>query len=182
MKKNVILLLIAISFLSSCIGDKYLRAKTTISFVSIGVDTAKSVIDQMVTIKTQECLSKACKNEQCTENDQVVFDQCFSQTKKMIEATDILFPQLKLALKVSAEAVKVAEKGGEASFTPLIRNSVCLLTKLLNWVPDKYRSKIQLWLDLATQYSCNQSSCNPTWKQQLELAKEFNRLIPQLIS
>lgn len=135
--------------LAGC-GDKILGAKTVVSFVTLGVETARNAVNTVVKAKKAECTAKA-------KGDVEVYKTCFAPTQKMVDATGKLWPQLDRALALASSAIKAYEQkttGQSVDYLTPIKHGVCLLTKLAEWLPAKYRSKIDRWLVLAGAFTC----------------------------
>lgn len=175
MKKLALLAVIA-SLLSVNCGDKILTAKTAVSFVAIGVQTARSAVEVVVAKKRAECLKLGAE----TAN---AFKKCFAETETLLINTNILWVQLDQALLMATAAIKAAEQkqsGQAVDYATPIKTAVCLLTKLALWLPAEYQAKIRQWLSLASAYTCNTPVSNLPIEHQRELVARLRVLLLRL--
>ena len=172
-KVNVLCFLVMIA-LVACPKDMEVQtAKLALGFVTLGMDTAKNIIDKVAESNKNECMATAClalgntpkgsaKFDACMKTDQAknpVFMDCFKETAKMLKNSDLLVDQMNQLLRVVTASINAYQqkKDGAAIdlFTP-IKEGVCLLTKLSRWIPVKMRSKVDYWIALAGSYSCTE--------------------------
>jgi hypothetical protein len=135
-------MVLLIPLITGC-GDKLLAAKTTVTFISLGVQTARQAVATAAKAKRTECLKLG---DETTE----AFKKCYADTQKMLAATDKLWPQLDQALATATAAINA-----NGNYVPLIKASACLLVKLTTWIPDKYKAKVEQWIKLVGALTCD---------------------------
>ena len=150
----------AVVLAMACLGavygcaDKVLTAKTVLTGLTLGFQTAKSVVRTIADTKRIECAKLGAVGTPG-------FDKCFAKTRKMVEATDKIWPQADQLLVTGAGAIRAYEQkveGETVDFVTPLKQGVCLLTKLSTWLPEKYRKKIEVFLALAASYTCDAPS------------------------
>lgn len=166
----IILLTIALG--AGC-ADKLLAAKTAVGFISIGVETARSIVKEVAATKRAEC-NKQCAGKTGDDLKQCE-SACFGKTQKMLDATDKLWPQLAKTFDLIAAALKENRDA-----TELIKKSVCLAADLAGWIPDKYRKKIDRWLALASAFTCDKGSVRVPIEEQRRIAAALRVLLIEL--
>jgi hypothetical protein len=104
----------------------------------------------------------------------------------MLDTADKLWPQLEELQALAAAAIKADEQkkaGQTIDYVTPIKKGVCLLTKLTTWLPEKYRKKIMVWLQLVSAYACDQPmAANGTAAQQRYAVQQLYVLLQQIIS
>ncbi len=135
-------------------GDKVLTAKTVLTGLTLGFQTAKSVVRTIADTKRIECAKLGAVGTPA-------FDGCFEKTRKMVEATDKIWPAADQLLVTGAGAIRAYEQktsGVSVDFVTPLKAGVCLLTELSVWLPEKYRKKVEVFLALAASYTCDAPS------------------------
>ncbi len=166
MKKT--LLVIAIVALSGC-TDKFLAARISvnsgraaISMADIGVDVADNSIKQSCT--SNICLKidpthgqkyKECMNVDHTQEQ--AWKDCYSKFLSF----KTKWPQIKKtadsAFNTAEAAINVAEQSKQElppDIISLIKASACLVAESLEFLPDKYKNQIKLYLDMMKAFGC----------------------------
>jgi hypothetical protein len=149
------------------------------AFVSIGVQTAKTAVAAVASQMKAECLKKGVEGSEA-------FKACYAKTQEMLDTADKLWPQLEELQALAAAAIKADEQkkaGQTIDYVTPIKKGVCLLTKLTTWLPEKYRKKIMVWLQLVSAYACDQPmAANGTAAQQRYAVQQLYVLLQQIIS
>jgi hypothetical protein len=173
MKRIVIAISVAALMTVSC-GDKFQLARTVLSFVGIGIQTADNAFKTASKIKRDECLKLGVEGSPA-------FTECY---KSMAEAEAVFAkvkPNLERSMETAAKYIKAAESGEVNNWAKAVKQSVCLLTEVAKVVPGEWKKKIEAFLDLASAYACDKPVSLTSPQHDLYVLKKAHRLMSEIL-
>jgi hypothetical protein len=148
MKKTIPISIFIILF-CSC-ADKFTTAKITVQTGRLATNVAQIGFDFAEKQKKEECLKQ-------DPSQGTKYQECFKSMSKTL-AIWTKSKATALAAWDAAEAtIKAAElkKLETLDILPLVKSGVCVITKSLAFLPDKYKKKVELYLKLMDSFSCD---------------------------
>lgn len=175
MKKLAIAILCSLALLATSCGDKIQIAKTVLAFVNIGVQTADMVFDTYAAAQRTECLKKGIEGSP-------EFTKCYKPTADLMAKWGVIEPKLVKASENAATYIKAAESGKGGDYAAAVKETVCLLTEVAKIIPgDKWKKKIQMFLDLAGTYACTTATATVSDPQRdLMLLRHAQKLLAEM--
>lgn len=147
--KKTLIAIIALIFLAGC-ADKFLAAKIAIQTGRLATNVAQMGFDEAYKQQKTICLKKDPSQSQA-------YQECM---KKILKAQGIFGKSKATALAAfaAAEAAVIAaelkQQGKSVEVLPLVQAGFCVIAESLEYVPEKYKAKIQLYLNLMKAWGC----------------------------
>lgn len=147
--KRTVILAITVILLTGC-ADKFLAAKIAIQTGRLATNVAQMGVDEAYKQQKAICLKKDPGQGQA-------YDDCM---KKILKAQGIFGKSKATALAAWAAAdaaiaaAELKQQGKSVEVLPLVQAGFCVIAEALEYIPEKYRAKIQLYLNLMKVWGC----------------------------
>ena len=173
--RSFLLVTMLASLMAVSCGDKFQAARTVLSFVGLGIQTADIAFVTAAKSKRADCLKLGVEGSP-------EFIACY---KPMADAEAVfakLRPSLDVAMETAAKYIKAAESGQAGDWAKAVRDSVCLLTEVAKVVPGDWKKKIEAFLSLASAYACDKPVADTSPGHDLYVLRAAHRLMAELLA
>jgi len=175
MRKIASVVIIA-SFMTIGCGDKIQQAKISSAAIKAGAELALTGLNAAIKERARYCLD-IHKVETSDE-----YKKCYnvSNEVKSWNFYNRLYPQVKQAVKTLDAAIATAEAKRDGEFVDLITpmvHGVCLLAKVVEWLPLKWRKPVQAYINMVGYYTCGSKASINSQYINLENAKKIRDLL-----
>jgi hypothetical protein len=135
-------------FLIACNG--FVGAKIGLQMGRAGLGVARLGFDEAAKAKKEECLKKGAEGSP-------EFIKCYAKMAKAEVIVAKSEQSAKAAFDVAEAGIKAAElkkEGQQIDWQDLLKKGACFVAETLEFIPDKHKKKVQLYLDLMKAYGC----------------------------
>lgn len=142
-------LVLAVLFLASC-ADKFMAAKISVQAGRAATGIVQLGFDEADRANETECLKKDPQRGEVYKKCRQAMEVRLAWWQKSKATAEALWSAAEAGIK----AAELKEGGKPIDYLELVRAGACLLAESLAYIPEKYRKKLQMYLDLMKGFGC----------------------------